>query len=167
MKQIGTLFGTLVILALFAGCSGGESMRKESILKDTSIGRIEGARDGWDVISQPFGEVDDQEVILFTLRNPNGMIVELSNYGAMATTVLVPDRDGQPVDVVLGFNSLEDYIERSQYFGCTAGRVGNRIANGEFEIDGTKYTLATNNGPNHLHGGEKGFDKEGNKSPET
>ena len=81
MKQIGTLFGTLVILALFAGCSGGESMRKESILKDTSIGKIEGARDGWDVISQPFGEVDDQEVTLFTLRNPNGMIVELSNYG--------------------------------------------------------------------------------------
>jgi aldose 1-epimerase len=73
--------------------------------------------------------------------------------------VVVPDRDGRAVDVVLGFDTAEEYPEKSQYFGCTVGRVGNRIAGGRFELDGTVHTLATNNGPNHLHGGTVGFDK--------
>ena len=93
------------------------------------------------------------------LRNDRGMEVELIELGATVTRVVVPDRDGRPTDVVLGFDTIEEYPEKSQYFGATVGRVGNRIANGFFELDGTGYELARNNGENHLHGGLVGFDR--------
>lgn len=159
MMRIGNILVIGLIAMMFVGCKGGETMRDDAMTEGERVGRIDQARDGWDIISQPFGQVDGQDVMLYTLRNPNGMIVELTNYGATVTTVLVPDRMGRPVDVALGFSTLDDYLERSPYFGCTAGRVGNRIANGAFTIDGVEYTVATNNGPNHLHGGVKGFDK--------
>ena len=100
----------------------------------------------------------------FTLRNANGMSVELMEFGATVTRVVVPDRDGRPVDVVLGFDTVEEYPEKSQYFGCTVGRVGNRIAGGSFELDGRTHQLATNNGPNHLHGGDRGFDRSSKRN---
>jgi aldose 1-epimerase len=87
------------------------------------------------------------------------MEVDLCDYGAMVTSVRVPDRDGRTVDVVLGFDTVEEYPEKSQYFGCSVGRVGNRIAGGTFELEGATYELARNNAPNHLHGGDRGFDK--------
>lgn len=105
------------------------------------------------------GSIDGEAIRFFTLRNANGMSVELMEYGATVTRVVVPDRSGAPVDVVLGFDTVEEYPEKSQYFGCTVGRVGNRIAGGSFELDGIAHQLATNNGPNHLHGGDRGFDK--------
>ena len=94
-----------------------------------------------------------------TLRNEAGMEVELIELGATVTRVVVPDRDGRPTDVVLGFDTVGEYPEKSQYFGCTVGRVGNRIAYGIFSLDGQAHELATNNGENHLHGGDEGFDK--------
>ena len=97
-------------------------------------------------------------VRMITLRNLNGMEVELMELGATVTKVVVPDRNGAPTDVVLGFDTVEEYPEKSQYFGCTVGRVGNRIAYGIFSLDGTTHELATNNGENHLHGGDRGFD---------
>jgi aldose 1-epimerase len=106
-----------------------------------------------------WGDLSGVRVQRFTLRNGNGMEVDLCDYGAMVTSVRVPDRNGGSVDVVLGFDSIGEYPEKSQYFGCTVGRVGNRIAGGSFELDGQSYSLAINNGPNHLHGGERGFDK--------
>lgn len=98
-------------------------------------------------------------VSLFTLTNTNNMKVEITNYGGIITSILVPDRKGILGDVVLGFDNLEGYLDRSPYFGCIIGRFGNRIAKGKFILDGKTYSMAVNDGPNHLHGGLKGFDK--------
>ena len=99
---------------------------------------------------------DDQ---VFTLTNANGMEVRTIPYGAIIVSITVPDRRGTLGDVVLGFDSADGYQNTHPYFGAIVGRYGNRIAKGHFILDGATYTLATNNGPNHLHGGVKGFDK--------
>jgi aldose 1-epimerase len=100
-----------------------------------------------------------EDVELYTLRNTHGVEVRITNYGGIVTRLLVPDRDGVPGDIVLGYDSLSSYLAGSPYFGAIVGRYGNRIARGRFVLDGTEYTLARNNGENHLHGGLKGFDK--------
>ena len=87
------------------------------------------------------------------------MVVQITNYGGIITTLNVPDKNGETLDVVLGYYTLEKYIERNPSFGCLVGRYGNRIAGGKFTLDGVEYELAVNNGPNHLHGGKVGFDK--------
>ena len=102
---------------------------------------------------------DGKKVSLFRLTNANGMQVALLDYGATVKEILVPDREGKFSNVSLGFSTLEEYCEKSPYFGCIAGRYANRIKNGRFELEGKSFQLATNNGPNHLHGGEIGFDK--------
>jgi aldose 1-epimerase len=108
---------------------------------------------------QPFGTTPGgEEVEVFTLTNANGMEVRVINYGGIILSVKVPDREGTFADVTLGFSSLAPYLERHPYFGAIIGRYGNRIAGGQFTLDGEEYTLATNNGPNHLHGGDRGFD---------
>jgi aldose 1-epimerase len=107
-----------------------------------------------------FGTLPDGRAAdLFTLKNVNGLVAKISNFGTIITELHVPDRLGQNGDVVLGFDNLEQYLEGHPYFGCTVGRVANRIARGRFSWNGKTYTLAVNNGPNHLHGGIKGFDK--------
>ena len=100
-----------------------------------------------------------QEVTLYTLTNANGLVAKITNYGALLTELYVPDRNGRLDNVVLGFGSLEQYLAGHPYFGATVGRVANRIARGRFTLEGREYTLAVNNGPNHLHGGVKGLDK--------
>ncbi len=107
-------------------------------------------------------QVEDFDSIkLYTLSNPSGMTVKISNYGAIITSIIVPDRDGKLADVALGYNRVEDYINAvdKPYFGAVVGRYGNRIANGQFSLDGETYKLLKNNGDNHLHGGAIGFDK--------
>jgi len=99
------------------------------------------------------------EVKLFTLTNRKGVTAKVTSYGAILTELHVPDRAGKTGNVVLGFNNLEQYVKGHPYFGTTTGRMANRIAKGRFTLDGRTYTLAVNNGPNHLHGGLKGFDK--------
>ena len=107
-----------------------------------------------------FGQMPDgRQVYQYTLVNTNGMIVKLINYGATVTELHVPDKKGNFADVVLGFDNLEQYLGQHPYFGATVGRVANRIAKGKFTLDGKTYTLATNDGPNHLHGGIKGFNR--------
>lgn len=107
-----------------------------------------------------FGETTDGEKVdLYTLTNRNNMVVKITNYGAVVTSILVTDKKGEIADVVLGFDTLESYTAEHPYFGAVVGRYGNRIAKGTFTLDGRKYTLATNNGSHHLHGGIKGFDK--------
>ncbi len=98
-------------------------------------------------------------VDIYTLTNNRGMIAKVMTYGATLTELVVPGKAGAPADVVLGFDSLEPYLAGVPYFGATVGRVGNRIAKGAFTLNGKTYKLATNDGPNHLHGGNKGFDK--------
>jgi aldose 1-epimerase len=107
-----------------------------------------------------FGKLPDGTAVdLYTLTNANGLVAKVTNYGAIITELHVRDRQGKLGDVVLGFDNLPQYLNGHPYFGATVGRVANRIAKGRFTLDGKTYTLATNNGPNHLHGGLKGFDK--------
>lgn len=115
-----------------------------------------------DIENRDFGQTKDgKQVQLYTLTNNNGMIVKITNYGGIITELWVPDSAGKLDDVVLGFDNLGDYEEKSPYFGCITGRHANRIAKGKFTLDGMIYDkLAVNNGPNHLHGGIKGFDKQ-------
>ena len=108
----------------------------------------------------PFGTTEDARAVqLYTLTNRNQMKVSITNFGGIVTELWVPDRDHTMGDVVLGYDSLSHYLAGSPYFGAIVGRYGNRIANGRFTLDGVEYELAVNNGPNHLHGGERGFDK--------
>lgn len=100
-----------------------------------------------------------EEVAIFTLSNPRGMQVRVMEYGATILSIHVPDRDGKLDDVVLGFDDPSDYLTSPRYFGAVVGRYGNRIAQGRFTIDGQTFQLTRNNGPNHLHGGTRGFDK--------
>jgi aldose 1-epimerase len=108
-----------------------------------------------------FGRLPDgREVSLFTLKNERGMTLRFTDYGLIVTEVHVPDREGRPGNVVLGFDNLPRYLQGHPFFGAIAGRYANRIGRGEFQLDGRTYSLATNNGPNHLHGGLAGFDKK-------
>lgn len=102
---------------------------------------------------------DGREIHQFVLVNANGVRVSIIELGAIITSIITPDRDGRPADIVLGHESCNAYLERSPYFGAVVGRYANRIANARFKLDGATYTLATKNGPNHLHGGTIGFDK--------
>jgi len=112
------------------------------------------------ITKQPFGQTPDGEKVdLYTLTNANGLQLKVMTYGGIVTELRVPDRDGKLGDIVLGYDNLDDYIKANPYFGALIGRYGNRIGEGKFTLDGTEYTLATNNGPNHLHGGIKGYDK--------
>lgn len=112
------------------------------------------------VRSRSFGQLPDgRDVTLFQVSSPSGMVMEVTNYGGIITRLTAPDRDGEYVDVVLGYDELDAYLAETPYFGAIIGRYGNRIANGQFELDGETYTLAQNNGENHLHGGIQGFDK--------
>jgi aldose 1-epimerase len=111
------------------------------------------------LVRLPLGTVDATDVDLYVLTNANGMVAKVMNYGATLTELDTPDRDGKLDDVVLGFENLGGYLQKEPYFGAVVGRVGNRIAKGRFTLNGTTYQLATNDGPNHLHGGIKGFDK--------
>ena len=113
------------------------------------------------VARAPFGKLPDgQAVEMFTLKNVNGIEVRAINYGGIITSLKTPDRAGAFADIVLGFDTLEGYLGYHPYFGGVIGRYANRIALGRFRIDGMSHRLAMNNGPNHLHGGEKGFDKQ-------
>ena len=108
------------------------------------------------ITREPFGRTKDgAPVDLFTLRNIKGVEARICNYGGIVVSFKAPDRHGKMDDVVLGY----DYLKNNPFFGALVGRYGNRIARGKFTLDGKEYTLATNNGPNALHGGLKGFDK--------
>lgn len=109
------------------------------------------------VSSKPFGSVDGVPATLFTLSNAKGFSAAFTNLGATWVTWLTPDRDGKFADVLLGFDSAEAYCKQQAYAGAVCGRVANRIAGGQFMLDGKTYSLAVNNGPNHLHGGARGF----------
>jgi aldose 1-epimerase len=110
--------------------------------------------------TESFGKTPDgQEVDLYTLTNPDGLRARITNYGAILVSLEVPDRDGKLADITLGYDKLDGYLTRHPYFGSTVGRYANRIGGASFKLDDVEYRLAANNGPNHLHGGIKGFDK--------
>jgi len=132
----------LITLPLLPACGGSDPPMPRSIA------------------TVPFGTTSTGEVVdLFTMTNANGIEVRAITYGGIILSIKTPDRDGRWDDIVLGFDSLEPYEAGSPYFGSIIGRYGNRIAGGRFTLDGETFALATNNGPNHLHGGDIGFDK--------
>ena len=107
-----------------------------------------------------FGQTKDgKNTDLYTLTNANGLVAKITNYGGTVTQLWVPDRDGKLADILLGFDNVSDYEEKSPYFGSLIGRYGNRIGNAKFTLDGKEYKLPANDGKNTLHGGVKGFDK--------
>ncbi|HEU5068898.1 MAG TPA: aldose epimerase family protein [Verrucomicrobiae bacterium] len=143
-KSVPLLFSAGLGLALLAGCASHKCC----------------CSTGADAITKaPFGTADGQEVDLYTLSNKRGAVATIMNYGGIVTSLKVPDENGNLVDVVLGYDNLDGYLTNSPYFGALIGRYGNRIAKGKFTLDGVAYSLATNNYPNALHGGVKGFDK--------
>jgi aldose 1-epimerase len=113
------------------------------------------------ITQRVFGVTPTGETVTeFTLTNGKNSIVKVINFGGIITELHVPDKNGTLGDVVLGFETLEPYLEKSPFFGALIGRVGNRIANASFTLDGVTYQLAANNGSNSLHGGVQGFDKK-------
>jgi aldose 1-epimerase len=102
---------------------------------------------------------NNKDVYLFSLKNNNGIEVKITNYGGIITSIITPDKNGNFSDIVLGFETLDEYLAGHPYFGAIIGRYCNRIKNGTFILNGIQYNLAKNDGDNHLHGGLKGFDK--------
>lgn len=136
-----------------------------SIINKSCVNKEEGSSQNSNqmnmkIESSDYGTFNGEKVLLYSLENKNGLKVRITNYGGIITSVIVPDREGNFEDIVLGFDSLSGYLNEHPYFGCIVGRYGNRIAHGEFMLDGKSYTLARNNGENHLHGGISGFDKK-------
>lgn len=112
------------------------------------------------ITEKPFGNYENNPVTEYTITNANGMQVSILNYGGTVTKIMTPDKDKKMSDVILGFESLDGYLQKGNpYFGSLVGRYANRIANAKFTLEGKTYTLAANNNGNSLHGGNKGFDK--------
>jgi aldose 1-epimerase len=143
MIRITSILSLLAVALFFYSCKQKSSNLYQSITK------------------AQFGKFADGNVAdLYTLTNKNGLVMKVTNYGGTVTSLTTPDKDGKMADIVLGCGSLQAYLKATAYFGAIVGRYGNRIANGEFVLDGKTYILAKNNGPNTLHGGLLGFDKK-------
>ena len=133
----------ILISILFFQCSSNKNFMNQLKIEKKEFGTTE----------------DNVTVYQFVLSNKNGMEISVINYGGIITSLKAKDRNGKYHDIVLGFNSLPPYEDENPYFGALIGRYGNRIANGNFKLDGQSYKLDINNPPNHLHGGLKGFHK--------
>jgi aldose 1-epimerase len=130
-----------------------DSPKNDSQTTDT------GSKPAMSITRADFGKTaEGQAISLYTLTNAQGLVLKMINYGAIVVSLETPDRDGKLANINVGFPTLDGYLQRHPYFGATVGRYGNRIAKGKFKLDDKEYELATNNGPNHLHGGKKGFD---------
>ncbi len=141
------LFIFFTAVVILTSCDSNEKKETEKVMEAKKITKA-----NW-------GETDGKPVYLFTLTNKNGDEVKISNYGATVTSWIVADNKQGKSNIVLGFDSLAGYLAKPPYFGATIGRYGNRIANAQFKIDTATYRLAANDGNNHLHGGNKGYDK--------
>lgn len=129
-------------------------------LTETAPALIPAPNPALNIAEAPFGTLPGGEhATLFTLTNANGLVVKISNFGGVITSIITPDKHGNSGDIVLGFNDVEGYIKNPSFFGALVGRYANRIDKGQFELNGEKYQLAVNSGGNHLHGGVTGFDK--------
>ena len=147
----------IVAIAAVATLAGCPAPRRTS---DTVTASERTAPNAAGVKRTPFGRLPDgRDVELFTLTNARGVEVRAMTYGGIITALRTPDRDGRLDDVVLGYDNLAGYLKETPYFGAIVGRYANRIARGQFTLDGSTYQLARNNGPNTLHGGVRGFDK--------
>ena len=136
--------GMVALLAVGYGCSSSTTSTELPMTPE--------------ITSAPFGTtLEGEPATLYTLTNSHGVEAQITDFGGVVVSLKVPDRNDSQADVVLGFNEIEPYFEKSPYFGALVGRYGNRIAQGKFTLNGEEYTLAQNNGENHLHGGIKSF----------
>lgn len=152
MKQINVLlFASFLIMIVFLSCNSNNQneMKKSNSSDSAKVG----------ITQKDWGEFDGKKVSLFTLVNGNGTTITISNYGGTVTSFITPDKNGKRSSIIIGFDSLQPYLQKPPYFGALVGRYANRIGDAKFSLDGEEYTLAANNGKNHLHGGLKGFDK--------
>lgn len=159
MKNLLCHASFLLMTTSLIACSNNNTNTTENNSDSTNTDTAMTSKTG---ISQAdWGETDGKKVALFTLTNKNGVEVKITNYGAAVTSWITPDKSGNNSNIVLGFDSLSGYLQKPPipYFGAIVGRYGNRIGKAQFTIDGNTYKLAANNGPNNLHGGNKGFDK--------
>lgn len=112
------------------------------------------------ITKRAFGKMDDgRQVDIYCLSNQGGTKIEITDFGGIIVSIAVPDKNGEFNDIALGFENLDDYLHRNEYFGAIIGRYANRIKDGTFRLNSDRYYLAKNDGPNHLHGGQIGFDK--------
>ncbi|WP_420602915.1 aldose epimerase family protein [Flagellimonas sp.] len=136
----------LIILFLFTSIAAKAQMgsnKEITLIKEADFEKI----------------VDGKKVRLYTLKNKMGTVCQITNYGGKVVSLWIPDKNGDYEDVVLGHSNIDDFLTtKERYFGALIGRYGNRIGQGKFTLDGKEYTLVTNNGNNHLHGGNKGYD---------
>jgi aldose 1-epimerase len=146
-----TTSGIALAALIFIGACNNDSKENSSAMTPTDS--------AFQAKSKAFQKtIDGKETALFTLKNKNNAVAELTSYGARLVSLSVPDKNGNMVDVTLGHDSVGGYAKPSEpYFGCTIGRYGNRIAKGKFNLDAREFTLDINNSPNSLHGGSKGF----------
>lgn len=153
MKPQALLSLSALVAIGFASCqSGTEKSSSADSLKNDSVGVVKLVADSFKK------EFDGKQTALYTLKNKNNAEAIFTNYGGRLVSLLVPNKDGKLVDVVVGFKSVGDYEKSTEpYFGATIGRYGNRIAKGKFTLEGKTYSLFTNNGQNTLHGGKKGY----------
>ena len=148
------LFALSVMLSPLIASAAGTSLNNE-------LNSKENPAVGLSVTKELFGTMPDgTQVDKYTLTNMHGVKVGILTYGGIVQSIDVPDKNGKLGDIALGFDRLDDYIKSSPYFGAIIGRYGNRIAKGQFTLDGRQYQIPVNNGPNALHGGTTGFDKE-------
>jgi aldose 1-epimerase len=167
-SRLGVLAAGFSSALLLAACSSNSTTSQETAA--TSTAPADSAATGTSASAMPtsasFGKATDgTEVQLFTLTNAAGLQATISTYGGTLTSLLVPDKDGKLSDVILGFDNVSGYLspefkKSNPYFGALIGRYGNRIKGGQFSLDGQAYTLAKNNGPNSLHGGNQGFNQK-------
>ena len=145
MKFIKLFFAVVAIIILASSCNN--SSENKTVLVKSGITR------------KDWGELNGKNVYLYTLRNDKGNVVTITNYGGAVTSFVTPDKNGTKSSIIIGFDSLQPYLQQPPYFGALIGRYGNRIGDAKFALDGVTYQLAANNGKNSLHGGLKGFDK--------
>src|SRR6266487_795638 len=151
-------FHLILLTNLLFVIACNNSVNSDTNSKDTTAQKIDNTKEG--ITEKPFGNFENQPVTEYTLTNSSGMHVSILNYGGTVTKLIVPDKNGDPGDVVLGFDSFDGYLQKNDpYFGSVVGRYANRIASGKFTLDGKTYTLAGNDHGNSLHGGNKGYDK--------
>lgn len=153
LKSVLYCFVFALVASLNIQCK--ESKKEESTEKPETM-----VQEKLAITKSEFGKTKDSTTIeLYTLKNANGVEMDVITYGGRITSLKVPNKDGKLENVILGFDTIEDYQNDNPFFGALIGRYGNRIAKGKFTLNGEEFTLATNDGSNHLHGGVNGFDR--------